>query len=86
MAPKKSVELSQREYELAERKKRELNLTDREIFLKALGIEPVKRPVGRPRKDSASFGDDVDEEGQGRGTRMISDSKGSENQVSRAEG
>ena len=57
MAPKKSIELSDHEYELAEEEKRRLGLTDREIFLKALGIEPVKRLLGRPPKDSALFGD-----------------------------
>ena len=47
--PKKSVELSNEEYRQVEELKHKLNLTDREIYLKGLGIESKKRKIGRPR-------------------------------------
>jgi hypothetical protein len=56
--PRKSVDLNDDEYRQVEELKPKLNLTDREIYLRGLGIHAPKRKMGRPKKiDPALFGD-----------------------------
>jgi hypothetical protein len=56
--PRKSVDLNDDEYRHVEELKHKLNLTDREIYFRGLGIHAPKRSMGRPKKiDPALFGD-----------------------------
>lgn len=48
--PRKSVNLNDEEYRQVEDLKHKLNLTDREIYLRGLGIDAQKRLMGRPKK------------------------------------
>ena len=53
--PRKSVNLDDDEYRQVEELKHKLNLTDREIYLRGLGIHAHKRKMGRPKKRSLRF-------------------------------
>ena len=58
MVPRKSVDLNDEEYRQVEEVKNKLNLTDREIYLRGLGIRAPQRKMGRPKKiDLTLFGD-----------------------------
>ncbi len=70
--PRKSVDLNDEEYRQVEELKHKLNLTDREIYLRGLGIEAIARKMGRPYKiDLTLFGDSVDEDKVGEGKNEL---------------
>ena len=51
--PIKYIALNDREYEEANEAKEKTGFTDREIYLRGLGLAPEKRVMGRPRRKEA---------------------------------